>query len=234
MIALKVKEMDFNYGAHNVFENANLVAYQGTVVGIMGANGAGKTTFFDILCGLRKPSKGHVTRACASPLYLSQTLSTSPSLRLGELFAMVVCLNGNISVSRDEAVQYLSRWSPPLAQRFEGLWNKRPGQCSYGQIRYFFALTLLCLPSPLILLDEPTAGVDPEHRHYIWQCIHAARQEGATILVASHHIEEITRHAQTFWMIRHKQFECFDSQQAFLQRFPAADVDAAFIRAATG
>ena len=94
-------------------------------------------------------------------------------------------------------------------------------------------LLLLAVGAELVVLDEPTAGVDPEFRFYLWQCLTAAAKEGSAVLVSSHGIEEVTRHCGHFYMIHQKQFLRFPNGEAFKAHFQAGSLDEAFIRAAS-
>jgi len=87
--------------------------------------------------------------------------------------------------------------------------------------------------SDLIILDEPTAGVDPEFRHFIWLGIKHACSEGASVLVSSHYTQEITASCDRFYMLAHHQLEAFHSADQFLARYQATSLDEAFISAST-
>lgn len=84
------------------------------------------------------------------------------------------------------------------------------------------------------MLDEPTAGVDPEFRFYIWQCLRSAAKEGAAILVSSHHVDEISENCQGFYMISQHTFIHVEHGEAFKHHFQATTLDQAFINAAAG
>ncbi|NBA94215.1 ATP-binding cassette domain-containing protein [Pseudomonas sp. R5(2019)] len=232
MAILTADNISFSHKNKCLFKSASLVIEKGSVTGLLGPNGAGKTTFFDILCGLRKPDTGTLSINANERLYLSQTLSTPATLKMSEVFRMLSCLCASTLPGKAYMLQRLERWSPNLAKRYGEIWDKRPAICSYGEIRCFFTLSLLGLPSDLIILDEPTAGVDPEFRYYLWQCIRQASDEGATVLVSSHHIDEIAQHCDDFYMITQRQFLGFSSGDEYKEFYKAATLDEAFIKAA--
>lgn len=228
--AIEAKELCFSYD-RPVFDKISFAIPVNSITGIIGSNGAGKTTLFDLFCGIKKPDGGILKNCTCHPAYLSQTVSTSPALKLGDLFDMVSNLSTKGRITRADAHSFLLQWSPSLAQRFDKLSSCRPAQCSYGEIRYYFALALLVAPNDLVLLDEPTAGVDPEHRYYIWQAIFAAKATGKTIIVSSHNLQEVAYNTDLFWFINKRQITAFRSQAEFLRRYGGNDLDEAFIKA---
>ncbi|WP_426152526.1 AAA family ATPase [Pseudomonas sp. DC3000-4b1] len=150
---------------------------------------------------------------------------------MGDMFDMISALSAFCPIARLDVVEHLGAWHPSLSKKFAALSKRRPTHCSYGEIRYYFALTLLAQPNELILLDEPTAGVDPEHRYFIWHAIAAAKKAGKTIVVSSHHLQEIADHVDLLWFVNKQQFHRFDSGQAFQRHYGGADLDTAFLNA---
>lgn len=221
----------FAYPGKPILENANVYVRSGDVTGLLGSNGAGKTTFFDLLCGLRSVQSGSLKSNCRSQLYLSQTLSVSPILQMKDIFRMLAALTVSRQVRLDQVLVKLDAWSPGLVERYVNLWEKKCGVCSYGETRWFFTSSLLAMSADLVVLDEPTAGVDPECRYYMWQCIRAAADEGAAVLVSSHNVEEVVRNADTFYMLAKRKFKRFTSRDEYLQHYKAQSLDEAFIQA---
>lgn len=230
MNIIEAENLSFRY-RQPIFTGANFSIARNSVTGIIGSNGAGKTTLFDLLCRIKKPTTGKLDIHTSHPAYLSQTVSTSPALRLGDLFTMISALGLEKPINMVSAAATLSQWNISLAQRFQALSYRRPAQCSYGEIRYYFALALLVSPNDLVLLDEPTAGVDPEHRYYIWQAILSAKKEGKTVIVSSHNLQEIAQHTDIFWFINNQEVVPFQSAETFLARYGGNNMDEAFIRA---
>ena len=150
-----------------------------------------------------------------------------------DIFRMVTVLSSDKNIDQTKALEKLSRWSPEIVNRYKEIWNKKSSLCSYGETRWFFTLTLLSIPADFIILDEPTAGVDPEFRHYIWRCLRGAVKDGATILVSSHQVDEIANNCDMFYMISQRRFHPFDDGTAFMNKYKASTLDDAFIRAAT-
>ncbi|MFW0756892.1 ATP-binding cassette domain-containing protein [Pseudomonas sp. H11T01] len=231
MKSFRAERIDFAYGDKALLTKASLKIPQGSIVGILGPNGSGKTTFFDIACELKSVKSGAIHNDFTKFLYLSQIITTPPALRMWDIFKMVTALSSDEHMSQPQALDKLSLWSPGIVDRYKDIWNKKSSLCSYGETRWFFTLSLLAISAEFVILDEPTAGVDPEFRHYIWQCLHGAAREGTAILVSSHNVDEVVNNCDYFYMISQQRFNYFDSGSEFMRRYGANTLDDAFIRA---
>lgn len=232
MNALQVNDFSFGYSDAPLFVNTSLCVESGSIVGLLGPNGSGKTTFFDIICGITNTKTINIKIDFKKILYLSQSITTPPMLRMFDIFKMTTLLVCSELVSRQRALEKLQAWSPEIIERYMAIWNKKSGLCSYGEKRWFFTLTLLALDADLVILDEPSAGVDPEFRYYIWKCLAGAARDGTAVLVSSHNIEEIVAHCDRFYMISNRTFTPFQSGEQFKKHYQASSMDEAFIHAA--
>ena len=233
MDVMKLIELSFSYGNMPLMKDISLTLKAGELIGILGSNGAGKTTLFDLICKLKTPSSGRILTSAKRLVYLTQILTPPPLLRMGETGELIRHLNSNTHPNQSEMLARLAKWSPLLYKRYNLISPKKIAHCSYGEIRSYFTLTLLLLQSELIILDEPTAGVDAEFRHYIWLAINSARQEGASVLVSSHYTEEIAANCDRFYMLANQRLEAFESGGVFMSRFNAFSLDEAFIKASS-
>jgi len=171
---------------------------------LMGPNGAGKTTFVRQLAGLLRPSSGDIW-VCGTHV------NTNPRKTKSQIGYQPQHLTGLSELTFREAVYFIGRLrllsKAAIAERVEGfaavidlesVWETQIGRLS-GGYRKILSLVLALLPSaPLVLLDEPTAGLDPIHRRKVWRLVHQAREAGAAVLVASHHLDEIESHADRY------------------------------------
>jgi ABC-2 type transport system ATP-binding protein len=170
---------------------------RGTIYGFLGPNGSGKTTTIRMLCGLLTPDRGEGTclgyniRTEADRIkrrvgYMTQRFSLYQDLSVRENLEFVARLYGladPAAATRDMIARLgLQGREEQLAGSLSGGWKQR------------LALGACTLPSPqLLLLDEPTAGVDPKARREFWNEIHALAAEGLTVLVSTHYMDEAER-----------------------------------------
>jgi len=231
MEALVLHNMYFNYPNKPIFEAASFSAESGKITGILGGNGAGKTTFFDILCGLKDVQSSSFQCNSEKIMYLSQTISTPGVLTMRDIVKMTISLTPSNDKQLADITETLTTWDSQAAKRYSEFLGKKSSLCSYGEKRWFFTLTLISLRPSIVILDEPTAGVDLENRFYIWRCLKKAAEQGIVVLVSSHDINEIEEHCDTFYMINQRRLSKFETAEQFKAAFCADSLDQAFINA---
>jgi ABC-2 type transport system ATP-binding protein len=190
-IAIEARDVRKRFGHVPALDGVNLSIPAGTVYGLLGPNGAGKTTLIRALVGLVKPDGGelHVLGArmprrqvLASIGYMTQAAALYMDLSVEENVRFFARVQGGGDVE----------W----ALRFVDLWDRRAsitGTLSGGmRTRLSLACTLAHRPS-LLLLDEPTVGVDPQLRAQLWDGLREMAAGGTTILVSSHVMDEAER-----------------------------------------
>jgi ABC-2 type transport system ATP-binding protein len=196
-IAIDVKGLTKSFGGRTVVQNLSMQVKRGSIYGFLGPNGSGKTTTIRMLCGLLTPDSGTGTclgydiRRDADKIklrvgYMTQRFSLYQDLSVRENLEFVARLYG-IANPRGAARDMIDRLGlsgreEQLAGELSGGWKQR------------LALGACTLPNPqLLLLDEPTAGVDPKARRDFWNEIHALAAEGLTVLVSTHYMDEAER-----------------------------------------
>jgi ABC-type multidrug transport system ATPase subunit len=195
--AIDVAGLRKSFGDLKVVEGLNLQVAQGEICGFLGANGSGKTTTIRMLCGLLKPDGGsgrclgydiiaepHAIRRQVG--YMTQRFSLYEDLTVFENLDFVARVYE--MANRREAVRAIL-WRMTLESRRDQL----AGQLSGGW-KQRLALAACVLHQPkLLLLDEPTAGVDAKARREFWDLIHDMAAEGLTTLVSTHYMDEAER-----------------------------------------
>ncbi len=193
-IAIEVHDLHKSYNDDPVLHGVSFEVGANEIFGIAGRNGAGKTTTVEILQGLRTRDRGEVTvlgldpgreRKRLRPLLGAQlqTSALPDRLRVGEALRLFASLAGNEVDWRALADAW--RLGPLLAKPF--------GSLSGGQRqRLFLALALVNRPR-LVFLDELTQGLDPAARRETWQLIEQARDQGTTVVLVTHDMEEAER-----------------------------------------
>lgn len=206
---LKVEELSKNYGDFVAVDKISFSAGKGTVFGLLGPNGAGKSTAINCISGLLQPTSGHASVAghdtvsdgkaarqklgvVPQDLALYEDLSTVENLRYwGKAYG----LRGDALDARvAEVLEHIG-----LADRAKDL----PKEFSGGMKRRLnFGCGVVHKP-PVILLDEPTVGVDPQSRARLFDLVEAERDAGACILYTTHYMEEAERLCDSLAIIDH-------------------------------
>ena len=180
-------------------DNVSFEVNTGSIFGMLGPNGAGKTTLIKIMCGLFAPTKGeaivagHDIRTESTAVknrigYMSQLFSLYPDLTVGENLDFYASIYG---LSKKEK-KLRKGWAIELAG-LEGM-EKYLTQELVGGWKQKLALGCSVMHQPLVLfLDEPTSGVDPVARQEFWDVIYRFSEEGMTVLVTTHFMDEADR-----------------------------------------
>jgi ABC-2 type transport system ATP-binding protein len=196
-IVIDVHGLTKKFDGRAVVRNLSMQVKRGTIYGFLGPNGSGKTTTIRMVCGLLTPDEGTGTclgydiRTETDKIkrqvgYMTQRFSLYQDLSVREnleFIARVYGLANPVAAAR-AAIQRLGLTGreEQIAGELSGGWKQR------------LALGACTLPSPqLLLLDEPTAGVDPKARREFWNEIHALAADGLTVLVSTHYMDEAER-----------------------------------------
>jgi ABC-2 type transport system ATP-binding protein len=196
-LAIDVHGLTKTFGQRKVVDDLSIQVRRGEICGFLGPNGSGKTTTIRMLCGLLEPDAGtgtclgHDIRREARAIklrvgYMTQRFGLYDDLTIEENLDFVaraygMPMRGGAVSGALERLGLEARCAQ-LAGTLSGGWKQR------------LALAACMLHKPdLLLLDEPTAGVDPKARRDFWQQIHALAAEGLTVLVSTHYMDEAER-----------------------------------------
>jgi len=196
-LAIDVHDLVKRYGKRTVVDRVCLTVAPGRVCGFLGPNGSGKTTMLRMICGLLTPDSGYGTCLGHDLVrereaikrqtgYMSQRFGLYDELTIRENLEFVgrVYALDRLRERVDEALERLglATRQRQIAGSLSGGWKQR------------LALAACVMHSPrLLLLDEPTAGVDPKARRAFWDEIHAYAARGMTVLVSTHYMDEAER-----------------------------------------
>ncbi|WP_457940248.1 ATP-binding cassette domain-containing protein [Mesorhizobium sp. 10J20-29] len=197
MNAIEVRDLVKRFGDRTVVDHVTMTVAEGEIVGFLGPNGSGKTTTIRLMCGLLTPDGGEGTVLGYDLLteslsikrevgYMTQKFSFYEDLTIAENLEFVARLYRLKPVAEhvDRTLEDLGLSSRrnQLAGTLSGGWKQR------------VALAACIMHRPrLLLLDEPTAGVDPKARRDFWDEIHRLARDGLTVLVSTHYMDEAER-----------------------------------------
>ncbi|WP_422744873.1 ABC transporter ATP-binding protein [Micromonospora sp. WMMD754] len=213
MILAHAEQVSRRYGEVLALDRVDLTVRAGELVGLLGPNGAGKSTLINLLVGLRRPTAGRVELLGGDP-------RDPASRRQLGVTPQETGLPGTLRVG--EVVDFVSAHFPDPVPRGElldrfGLTDqvrRQTGGLSGGQRRRL-AVALAFVGRPrLVVLDEPTTGLDVEARHALWEAIRGFHAEGGTVLLSSHYLEEVEALAQRVVVIGHGRVLADDSVAA--------------------
>ena len=199
--AIELVGVSKHFGEVRAVDGIDLTIARGEVVAFLGPNGAGKTTTIDMLLGLARPTSGRVTVLGGTPVDAIAGGKVSAVMQTGGLLK---------DLTVRETVQYtaaLFRDTRPLDEVLARagilqIADRLVGKCSGGQQqRLRFAMALV--PDPeLLVLDEPTTGMDVEGRRDFWSAIREDAGRGRTILFATHYLDEADAYADRIVLVR--------------------------------
>ena len=220
---IKAENLKKHYGATVALDDVSFEVQKGETFGLLGPNGAGKTTTIKLLCGLLRPDAGTVTLngktdpglvevrlslgVVPQALALYEELSALENLRF---FGRIYGLAGQKLKERIRDCLDIAG----LAQRSK----ERVSKYSGGMKRRLNMVCSLLHDPPILLLDEPTVGVDPQSRNLIFETIEAMGKEGRTIIYTTHYMEEAQRLCDRVAIIDHGRILDMDSVENLITR----------------
>ena len=199
MSEIEARELSRRFGATRALDGLSFAVERGELFGLVGADGAGKTTAIRALAGLIELDGGRALVAGRDPSaggaavreslgLVPQQASLYPDLSVAEnlrFFARLFCLQRQIFRERSERLLHITRLGPFADRRADAL---------SGGMYKKLALAYALLHQPeVLLLDEPTVGVDPVSRRELWALLHEFVQEGMTVLLSTPYMDEAER-----------------------------------------
>ena len=198
-VAIRVRELVKEYNGTQALKGVSFDVYEGEVFGLLGPNGAGKTTLMNILACVLMPTSGraevlgHDVVADSRAVRALVGFCPQETVAYEELSALenMMFYAGLYDLPRSEA----KKKARELLE-FVGLWDvaKKPVREFSGGMKRRLNLAIALINDPrVLLLDEPTTGLDPRARRDVWRYIEGLRAEGRTIVLATHYMEEADR-----------------------------------------
>jgi ABC-2 type transport system ATP-binding protein len=231
--SVEVEGLNVTRGGREVLSDLSLEVGEGTVTGLLGPSGSGKTTLIRAIVGVQRIAGGSV-RVLGLPAgaallrhsigYLTQAPSVYRDLTVRENLRYFAAVLG---VDDDRVDQVIAEVS------LDGEAGARVDRLSGGQqSRVSLATALLGSPKVLVL-DEPTVGLDPVLREELWSLFHRLGASGVTLLISSHVMEEATR-CERLLLLRAGRLLADDTPEELLRQTGESDMDAAFLHLIRG
>lgn len=229
--AISVNNLSVNLGDDEIINDISVELPKGKIIGLLGPSGAGKTTFIRTILGLQKPAKGNINvlglPAGQSKLrskigYVTQAPSVYPDLTIYENLDFFASLVNAKRTQTDEVQKDLElyEYKNNLVRNLSG------GQTA----RVSLAVALLGKPE-LLLLDEPTVGLDPVLRQKMWSKFKQLLKNGTTVLVTSHVMDEAER-CDEILFIRDGKLLTSGSRENILKQTGVSSMEKAFLKLA--
>jgi ABC-2 type transport system ATP-binding protein len=238
-IVIKTEGLTKRFGDFTAVNAISFEVFKGEIFGFLGANGAGKTTAMRMLCGLSAPTSGKAMIAGydvykqteqikRSIGYMSQKFSLYEDLTVMENIRF---FGGIYGLTNDQ----LKKKGEELVARLglEKEAKKLVGSLPLGwKQKLSFSVSVLHQPK-IVFLDEPTGGVDPVTRRQFWDLIYEAAEDGVTIFVTTHYMDE-AEYCKRISIMVDGNIAALDSPAALKQQFKADSMDEVFYQLARG
>ena len=230
--AIVIANVSCSRKGKRILEDVTLDVESGTVMGLLGPNGAGKTTLIRLVAGLARPDAGtiHVCGedAAKRSVHFRRLIGLVPQentleseLTVGESLLAYARLYG-INDAKEVVHQTAERY------HLSDFLDKRPEEISGGMKRR----AVIAMTDPaVLLLDEPSAGLDPDLRHEVWALIRKLRDAGKTLLLTTHYMEEAERLCGRIAFLRAGRLRALDTAEGIrVAAGDAKDLEQAFLR----
>jgi ABC-2 type transport system ATP-binding protein len=238
-LMIKTDNLTRKFGNFTAVDHISFKVEPGEIFGFLGANGAGKTTVIRMLTGLLAPTEGNARvagfnvwsepeRIKQNIGYMSQKFSLYEDLTIRENIRFY----GGIYGLMDSEIKHKTQ---QLVEQLEmqDLRNKKIGSLPLGwKQKLAFSVALIHEPK-IVFLDEPTGGVDPITRRQFWEQIYKVADEGTTVFVTTHYMDE-AEYCDRVSIMVDGRIDALDTPAGLKQKFEADDVEEVFIKLARG
>lgn len=231
---ISVDRLTKRFGDFTAVDGISFEVTRGEIFGFLGANGAGKTTAIRMLCGLSLPSDGKATVAGFDVYrqneqikknigYMSQKFSLYEDLTVKENIRFYAGIYGKSDAFIKE------KTASALKQlHLEGEANKLVRSLPLGWKQKLAFSVAICHEPEIVFLDEPTGGVDPVTRREFWNMIYQAAENGITVFVTTHYMDE-AEYCNRVSIMVDGRIEALDTPSALKQTFQAKSMDEVFL-----
>jgi len=224
---LKISNLSKRFGQRQALNNLSLALEPGEIYGLLGPNGAGKTTALNLLCGLLKPDSGEIL-VQGKPVSQATKLLVGVMPQQNLLYQSLTCQENLSFLAR---IYGLPKKELPgrvhyclsavnLADRADSV----VGDLSGGMQRRLSLAAAIIHQPKLVVLDEPSTGLDIEARYEVWELIRLLKQQGVTVLLTTHLLDEVERLCDRIGIIKQGALLADGTLETLRQRIPAKEI----------
>lgn len=234
-ILLNIKNIQKKYGEKLVLKGINLAMYKGEILSLLGVNGAGKTTLSSIIATLHPATQGDIEYAGVS-IY-----KNIPDFRL-KLGYCPQKPNLNMMLTLEQNLRYAGKFYGlhdedikkrinELAQQFElqEYLQQKASVLSGGYLQRFMIARSLIHRPEFVILDEPTVGLDPHIRRNLWQVIKQLKNDGITVLLTTHYLDEAEKLSDRVCILDAGNIKLIDTPDKLMNDFKQKNLEDVFI-----
>lgn len=234
---IRIEGLSKKYGKQEVLQNINLTVDEGRIFGLIGPSGSGKTTLVKMIVGIDSPDSGTVTvlgkkvpnlKLLQDIGYMAQSDALYPELTGKENLVFFASLFGLKGAALKQRIAYVSN----LVQLDEAM-DKKIAAYSGGMKRRLSLAIALVHDPKLLILDEPTVGIDPELRQSVWQELLELMAQGKTIVLTTHVMDEAAK-CEVIALVRHGGIIASGSPEELIAEYGATDLEGVFLAAGRG
>ncbi|WP_033542990.1 ABC transporter ATP-binding protein [Planococcus sp. CAU13] len=232
--AIRIEGLSKKYGTQQVLDGINLAVEEGKIYGFIGPSGSGKTTLVKMIVGIDSPDSGTVTvmgeqvpnlKLLQDIGYMAQSDALYPELTGRENLMFFASLFGLKKAALKERIDYTA----DLVQLQDAL-SKKVSAYSGGMKRRLSLAIALVHDPKLLILDEPTVGIDPELRQSVWHELLDLMAQGKTIVLTTHVMDEAAK-CEVIALVRDGGILATGSPDELKMKFGASDLEGVFLAA---
>lgn len=230
---IQLNGLSKSFGSQEVLKTVSLNIQKSDIYGLLGPSGSGKTTLIKLMIGLETPSKGSVTfkgnKLKANELYptigyMAQSDALYDELTGKENLSFMASLYGLKKNQRKEQIEKVMTTVDLLDHLY------KPVHQYSGGMKRRLSLAIALLHDPEVLfLDEPTVGIDPVLRKEIWDSFHRLKEEGRTLIITTHVMDEAER-CDRLGLLQHGEIISSDTPDAIKETYGVTSIEEVFLK----
>jgi len=227
---IEVSHLTKRYGTRAVVKDLSFVVEKGEVFGLLGHNGAGKSTTIDCILGLRKKNEGTVTLLGVDPMKKRKQLFDQIGVQLQASSYQANIRVGEICEEIAALYQKPTDYRVLLKQFHLETFAKQPVEKLSGGERQKLSVLLALIPNPkIVFLDELTTGLDVEARREVWCILRELKEQGITMMLTSHYMDEVESMCDRIGILRDGKMIAMGTIREIIDRSPYEQLEDAYL-----